>query len=172
MATHSSSFAWEIPWTEEPGGLQVHGSQKTWTWLTKQQQSNFQSDFLVLFINISNSHSIPWQSFNELYPGCYARHFTWNSHYHHLIYQWENQASERFLKLCQITQQVSCIIENWSQTQVHLPPELYSMSTVAILGLCPSCLRYKPPPVKSQTGLEHHSGKSFVRGRQREGPCG
>ena len=22
MATHSSIFAWEIPWTEEPGGLQ------------------------------------------------------------------------------------------------------------------------------------------------------
>ena len=22
MATHSSSLAWEIPWTEEPGGLQ------------------------------------------------------------------------------------------------------------------------------------------------------
>ena len=22
MATHSSVFAWEIPWTEEPGGLQ------------------------------------------------------------------------------------------------------------------------------------------------------
>ena len=21
MATHSSIFAWEIPWTEEPGGL-------------------------------------------------------------------------------------------------------------------------------------------------------
>ena len=21
MATHSSSFAWEIPWTEEPGGV-------------------------------------------------------------------------------------------------------------------------------------------------------
>ena len=21
MATHSSSLAWEIPWTEEPGGL-------------------------------------------------------------------------------------------------------------------------------------------------------
>ena len=25
MATHSSIFAWEIPWTEEPGGLTVHG---------------------------------------------------------------------------------------------------------------------------------------------------
>ena len=23
MATHSSILAWEIPWTEEPGGLQV-----------------------------------------------------------------------------------------------------------------------------------------------------
>ena len=26
--THSSIFAWEIPWTEEPGGLQSMGSQK------------------------------------------------------------------------------------------------------------------------------------------------
>ena len=25
MATHSSSLAWEILWTEEPGGLQPHG---------------------------------------------------------------------------------------------------------------------------------------------------
>ena len=28
MATHSSILAWEIPWTEEPGGLQSMGSQK------------------------------------------------------------------------------------------------------------------------------------------------
>ena len=28
MATHSSSLAWEIPWTEEPGGLQHIGSQE------------------------------------------------------------------------------------------------------------------------------------------------
>ena len=27
-ATHSSTLAWEIPWTEEPGGLQSMGSQK------------------------------------------------------------------------------------------------------------------------------------------------
>ena len=26
MATHSSTLAWEVPWTEEPGGLHVlHG---------------------------------------------------------------------------------------------------------------------------------------------------
>ena len=28
MATHSSILAWEIPRTEEPGGLQSMGSQK------------------------------------------------------------------------------------------------------------------------------------------------
>ena len=27
MATHSSNLAWEIPWTEEPGGIQSRGSQ-------------------------------------------------------------------------------------------------------------------------------------------------
>ena len=26
MAAHSSSLAWRIPWTEEPGGLQSMGS--------------------------------------------------------------------------------------------------------------------------------------------------
>ena len=26
MATHSSTLAWEIPWMEEPGGLQSMGS--------------------------------------------------------------------------------------------------------------------------------------------------
>ena len=28
MATHSSVFAWEIPWTEEPGVLQSMGLQR------------------------------------------------------------------------------------------------------------------------------------------------
>ena len=27
MATHSHMLAWEIPWAEEPGGLQSTGSQ-------------------------------------------------------------------------------------------------------------------------------------------------
>ena len=29
MATHSSILAWEMPWTEEPGGLQSVGSQES-----------------------------------------------------------------------------------------------------------------------------------------------
>ena len=28
MATHSSTLAWRIPWTEEPGGLQSMESQR------------------------------------------------------------------------------------------------------------------------------------------------
>ena len=28
MATHPSILAWEIPWTEEPGGATVHGVAK------------------------------------------------------------------------------------------------------------------------------------------------
>ena len=31
MATHTSVFAWRIPWTEEPGGLQSVGSQRDMT---------------------------------------------------------------------------------------------------------------------------------------------
>ena len=36
MATHSSILAWRLPWTEEPGGLQFIGLQKSDTteWLT------------------------------------------------------------------------------------------------------------------------------------------
>ena len=29
MATHSSILTWEIPWTEEPGGLQATGSRES-----------------------------------------------------------------------------------------------------------------------------------------------
>ena len=31
MAMYSSAFAWEVPWKEEPGGLQSMGSPKSWT---------------------------------------------------------------------------------------------------------------------------------------------
>ena len=34
MATHSSTIAWKIPWTEEPGRLIFHGVAKTQTLLS------------------------------------------------------------------------------------------------------------------------------------------
>ena len=41
MATHSSILAWEIPWTEEPGGLQLWGLQRVEHELTTKQQQQF-----------------------------------------------------------------------------------------------------------------------------------
>ena len=38
MATHSSVLAWEIPWTEEPGGLQSTASQRVGHNLATKQQ--------------------------------------------------------------------------------------------------------------------------------------
>ena len=38
FATHSSILAWEIPWTEEPGGLQSMGSQRVKHDLLTEQQ--------------------------------------------------------------------------------------------------------------------------------------
>ena len=34
MATPSSIFAWRIPWTEKPDGLQSMG-HKEWAWLSE-----------------------------------------------------------------------------------------------------------------------------------------
>ena len=35
MATHSSTLAWKIPWTEKPGRQQSMGSQRVWhNWAT------------------------------------------------------------------------------------------------------------------------------------------
>ena len=35
VTSHSSILAWEIPWTEEPSGLQSMALQKSWTWFSE-----------------------------------------------------------------------------------------------------------------------------------------
>ena len=56
MATYSVILAWEIPWTEEPGGLQSMGSQRVrHNLVTKQQQQ----------ILINNCF-IRWSTFSSL----------------------------------------------------------------------------------------------------------
>ena len=40
MTTHSSILAWRIPWTEEPGGLQLQRIRQDL--VTKQQENNKQ----------------------------------------------------------------------------------------------------------------------------------
>ena len=45
MATHSSTLAWKIPWTEEPGRLQSMGSQ------SRTQLSDFTYCQIIIFKN-------------------------------------------------------------------------------------------------------------------------
>ena len=49
MAAHSSTLAWRIPWTEEPGGLQSIGLQRVKTWLKDWAQIPHKWDHTVFF---------------------------------------------------------------------------------------------------------------------------
>ena len=50
MAIHSNIFAWEIPWTEEPGGLQSMGSQ-SWMDMTEHVRTHV----VVLFFKFQGT---------------------------------------------------------------------------------------------------------------------
>jgi len=59
MATHSSTLAWKIPWTEEHGGLQSTGSQKVghdWTTSLSLSSSNLLKLIIIIMISIKNQH--------------------------------------------------------------------------------------------------------------------
>ena len=51
MATHSSTLAWEIPWTAEPGGLQSLGSQKE-SETTEQLNNNRSGGVSSIFCSV------------------------------------------------------------------------------------------------------------------------
>ena len=49
VATHSSTFAWRIPWTEEPGRLQSMGSQRVrHDWVTEDTHTHTRKVFVVM----------------------------------------------------------------------------------------------------------------------------
>ena len=50
MATHFSTLAWKIPWTEEPGGLQSMGSHRIWHHRATSQLHSH------IFINQNRNH--------------------------------------------------------------------------------------------------------------------
>ena len=54
MATHSSILAWEIPWTEEPGGLQFKGSQR----VGQDQAIKHRKTKQILFSLLQKSHCV------------------------------------------------------------------------------------------------------------------
>ena len=52
MATHSSIFAWRIPWTEKPGGLQSMGSQRVrHDWVINTSTNN-QAFWMNILLNL------------------------------------------------------------------------------------------------------------------------
>ena len=72
MATHSSTLAWKIPWTKEPGRLQSMGSQRV--------GHNLATSLHSLFWILGHSDStktlpsrslleLPWNSGNSNYSG-------------------------------------------------------------------------------------------------------
>ena len=50
LAKHCSILAWEIPWTEEPNGLQSMGSQRVTQDLVTKQQGLFR--ILIFFAHL------------------------------------------------------------------------------------------------------------------------
>ena len=71
MATHSSIFTWEIPWMEEPGGLQSKRSHKraNHDLVTKQQQQQCSNYIVFITINIAFSWREAWQPAPVFLPG-------------------------------------------------------------------------------------------------------
>ena len=65
VTTHSSTLAWNIPWIEEPGGLQSVGSQRVGRgWETEQTHTYSTQAFVLDFIS-HNIFKIYW------FPLCY-----------------------------------------------------------------------------------------------------
>ena len=63
MEVHSSNLAWEITWTEEPGGLQSMGSQRVGQdWATDTFTLSFFCELFCLFVS-SMFVSVHWNIF-------------------------------------------------------------------------------------------------------------
>ena len=62
MAICSSILAWEIPWTEEPGGLQSIGSQKSQTQLSDSTTTKAMEVTSMLVVQSSSTflRSLTW----------------------------------------------------------------------------------------------------------------
>ena len=53
IATHSSILAWEIPWTQKPGGLRSMGSQRVEHNLTTKHRQQSPCTYIRLYLIIS-----------------------------------------------------------------------------------------------------------------------
>ena len=70
MATHSSTLAWRIPWTEEPGGLQSMGSHRVRHDLKHGIVPERKSDFPRVTWPVSDGHKPPGTTSHVLSSLC------------------------------------------------------------------------------------------------------
>ena len=115
MTTHSSNLAWEIPWTEEPGGLQSKWLQKTQTWLSDMTTKNstctrvlaFQQEALYLW---------PPERHHMVSPLHLCKYFHW-------ITVFSNPSCPVLKELSPCRDVVRCLTKNLKSNRLPLPLE-------------------------------------------------
>ena len=89
METHSSILAWRIPWTEEPGGLTIHGVAKeldTTEWLTLNVFWLIRSWRLIIYMNEKVTFVLILFSINNFCPQKVRNQFLMCSSYFKIIF--------------------------------------------------------------------------------------
>ena len=72
MATHSSILAWEIPWTEGPGGVQSMESQRViHDWVNNTYANIFKVSKHCTYVNDNHLVHYKLNVAEELYPQCF-----------------------------------------------------------------------------------------------------
>ena len=84
MAIHSSSLAWEIPGTEEPGGPQSMGSQRVRHDLVTEQ-----SFFFLISNEVLKFYYFNWRIIYLHYCGGFCYTSTWNCHRYTCVHRLE-----------------------------------------------------------------------------------
>ena len=70
IAIHASVRAWEIPWTEDPGGLQSMGLQRVgYDWATEQTYILVSGDYKCFFFSQGDSNTHIISIFTDSFGG-------------------------------------------------------------------------------------------------------
>ena len=89
MTTHSSIPAWEVPWTEEPGGLQSVGSQRVaHGWALLPHRITYQNTKVCIKVVIQKQLYQPNKNPKLNQTFIFSEQFTWSAkteEYTHII---------------------------------------------------------------------------------------
>ena len=126
MATHSSTLAWKIPWTEEPGRRQSMGSQRVrHDWATELNWTELKPrQFSLIFSNSGNLKSLlyarrrKWQPTPVLLPGKFHE---WRSLVGYI--PWCRKGSDTTEQFHFLSFYSSFWRRKWQPTPVFLPRE-------------------------------------------------